>query len=1317
MVGTSQRRLPALTDPCPEFDLPFDPLAGGDDGFLLALSDACGAPGAPEAVLELAAAALGRRLGADRVDVAAVGEGGADHVARWADETASPATERRQGPHPDLATLSAPARGETVVIHDHGPASADGGSRATLRSRAIIRVPGIRDGVLVGQIEVTQAGPRRWTDAEVRLVERAATRTWRALEHLSALTRLRDSEAQFRTLAESLPSFCWLGDAQGRPFWHNRRALEYADAVGIDPNDMTAMCHPDEIPDIIRNWSTAIAAGRALEMSVRIRGPGGTWLSSLSQARPVHDAEGRVIRWCGVITDLSEQRAAEARRDFLMTLADRLRAETDVGVYIEVTAGMLGRHLGVSRVCYSEIDPDDPRVFQVEREWNDGSVPDVVGRHRLETLGDGLVRSHLEGRTLIVEDIDTHPLIGAEAAPVLRRLGFVSGIDTPLVKGGRLAAILHVHASAPRRWTDDEIALVKEVADRTWSGVERAKAESHLEAQERDQRFLLALSDATRDVLDPREILGTTLAALGEHLGVSRANYAEADASGAALEVIQDWVDGLGSVAGGRFPFEALGEAVLADHLTGQPFRTDDVDGDARFRTDLMGTYRAVGVRAFISVPLVRAGRLQAVLSVQCAAPRRWSEREVRLMQEVAERHWATLQRARSEERLRDSEEQFRTLAENLPDVCFVADAHGRMLWANRAFHVVFGPDVGLLAPEDLPKVVDPRDVDRAGALWARALASGEPYDDRLRLMDATGVSRPFRTQTRPVRDSQGRIVRWCGVLTDLSEEAARADRQAFVFGLAERLREERDPDLILAETARALGRRLGADRAYFAAQGEGAMIEILGGWARDGLEPHAGRHDFGAFGPEALAQHRAGRTTVLSDVHRQIHDEAALAAFARYEVEAIVTAPLLLEGRLAGFLTLQSRRPRRWVGEDVDLIRDAAERGWAAWNRAVAEADLGRSRAALAQSEKLTALGSLLAGVSHELNNPLSIIVAQSVMLERQAGDGSLAVRAQKIRAAADRCARIVQTFLAMARQRPPRREAVDLNEIVASALDLTEYGLRADGVALRRELTSEPTALSADGDQLHQVILNLVTNAQQAMADLDGERILTLRTSREGDALLLDVIDTGPGVPGEIAARVFEPFFTTKPQGEGTGFGLPFSHGIALAHDGDLKLMDHEGGAWFRLRLTASGADVGAASGVSLAARGPRARRRALVIDDEREIAESLADLLDLAGFDCEIAHGGRAATARLAEPDAWFDLVLSDIRMPDLNGPAVFDWIRASRPDLVDRTAFATGDTLGADASDFLGRAGRPHIEKPVTPEALAALLSSLGLETAP
>jgi PAS domain S-box-containing protein len=245
-------------------------------------------------------------------------------------------------------------------------------------------------------------------------------------------------------------------------------------------------------------------------------------------------------------------------------------------------------------------------------------------------------------------------------------------------------------------------------------------------------------------------------------------------------------------------------------------------------------------------------------------------------------------------------------------------------------------------------------------------------------------------------------------------------------------------------------------------------------------------------------------------------------------------------------------------------LTRDITEKKRAA-------NELEREREAAHQREKLAALGSLLAGVAHELNNPLSVVIARAVLLEEQ-GDPVTRAAAGKIRTAAERCTRIVRTFLGMARDKAPERVAVHANVVINSALDIAVFALREAGVEVTLNLADDLPMIEAEPDQLHQVILNLIINAQQSLQERAAPRRLwiTSRLDAVSDRLYIDVADNGPGIPVHLRARVFEPYFTTKPVGIGTGVGLAVSLAIAEAHGGTLTLdCPAVGGAVFTVAL----------------------------------------------------------------------------------------------------------------------------------------------------
>ncbi|HEX2116169.1 MAG TPA: PAS-domain containing protein [Alphaproteobacteria bacterium] len=369
------------------------------------------------------------------------------------------------------------------------------------------------------------------------------------------------------------------------------------------------------------------------------------------------------------------------------------------------------------------------------------------------------------------------------------------------------------------------------------------------------------------------------------------------------------------------------------------------------------------------------------------------------------------------------------------------------------------------------------------------------------------------------------------------------------------------------------------------------------------------------------------------------------------------------------------------------------------------ASAEIARQREALAHSEKLTALGSLLAGVAHELNNPLSVVVGQAAMLQELCGDAALSGRAEKIRRAAERCARIVKTFLAMARRRPPEVSAIDLNAVIEASIDLVAYSLRTTDVTLELELGTNLPRIMADADQINQVITNLMVNAQQALVDRPVPRRLAISTRFDAarEEIVLTVADNGPGVPPDLRQRIFEPFFTTKPTGVGTGVGLSMCQGVVESHGGRVMLQDTPGGgATFVVTFPARRAAATESPAPETAAMRKSRSGRILVVDDEPEMAQMLAEILQRVGHEVETAGDGQEALERLARQS--YDLVLSDLRMPNLDGPGLYNAVAEKHPDQLRRLMFITGDTLAPHVTAFLAQTPVNFIEKPLNPRAV-------------
>ena len=374
-----------------------------------------------------------------------------------------------------------------------------------------------------------------------------------------------------------------------------------------------------------------------------------------------------------------------------------------------------------------------------------------------------------------------------------------------------------------------------------------------------------------------------------------------------------------------------------------------------------------------------------------------------------------------------------------------------------------------------------------------------------------------------------------------------------------------------------------------------------------------------------------------------------------------------------------------------------------------------------LLQAEKLSAIGQLVAGVAHELNNPLTSISGYSQLMLRDKTIGEVMREdLQHIHTQAERAARIVTNLLVFAREHKPERRQVNVNDVLRDTLALRAYQLRVDNIHVSNDFAPDLPPTVADPYQLQQVVLNLINNAHQAMIERGGVNRLTLRTAviqREttdgaagGTKVQFSVGDTGIGIPVGNLTRIFDPFYTTKPVGQGTGLGLAICFGIIQEHGGRIWAESESGKGttvFVELPMRALASDSAALPDQSDQERQPAAR--ILVVDDEEPVSSLLSRLLHDLGHTPVVVNSGAEALSLLEHET--FDLVLTDVKMPGMTGFELHQMIERRDAALATRVVFVTGDTLSAATQARIAQSGNPFIAKPFKIEQLEALVRLL------
>jgi two-component system NtrC family sensor kinase len=342
-----------------------------------------------------------------------------------------------------------------------------------------------------------------------------------------------------------------------------------------------------------------------------------------------------------------------------------------------------------------------------------------------------------------------------------------------------------------------------------------------------------------------------------------------------------------------------------------------------------------------------------------------------------------------------------------------------------------------------------------------------------------------------------------------------------------------------------------------------------------------------------------------------------------------------------------------------------------------------------LVQTEKLSAIGKFVAGVAHELNNPLTGVIGFSEMLQDTGINEHQQNYLNRIIDSAERCHKIVQSLLSFSRRRRPERTSVNINRLIEATVEIFKYEMPVSNIKVSTDFVSDLPALLVDPHQIQLVFLNILNNARQAIESQQTNGQIYITTELIEGHVRIAFCDNGPGIPPENISQIFDPFFTTKPVGEGTGLGLSLSYGIIREHDGTITAKNNDGkGVTFIIDLpVVSIKDEHEA--VKIMHALPKMERasgnKILVIDDEENILELIKEALAVYGYNVETVCDGEAAIR--AVNNQSYDLIICDWKIPGISGQSIYERLRQMNPQALERFFFITGDILGENAEKFL------------------------------
>jgi len=655
------------------------------------------------------------------------------------------------------------------------------------------------------------------------------------------------------------------------------------------------------------------------------------------------------------------------------------------------------------------------------------------------------------------------------------------------------------------------------------------------------------------------------------------------------------------------------------------------------------------------------------------------------------------------------AEERYRNLIANVQEGVFISTPDGQFIDFNDAFMCMLGYESReeLMRTPIGPSIyVNPEDRERLKKLLRE---HGSVTDFEFQMRRSNGEVLTVLESSFATRDSAGAVVAIQGFVLDITErkraelEIRRRNRELMVLNsLSQTLNQSLPLEELLDDTLRQLIELFHVDlgTVYFLDEPTNTVRRV----AAYGLRSEYAEHfPHTALPSEFLNQIRAVRATVLAG--KSLPLPQTLRDFQQREgVEVSNVVVLWSKDRILGALVVSSRSPREFSSAELNLLASVGNQMAASIEKSLlleetrqALENLRRTQEQLLQSEKMAAVGQLISGVAHELNNPLTAILGYSQLLASSSTDERSIEFVEKLRTQALRTHRIVHNLLSFARQQKPERSPTRIDQILDNTLALREYDLRINNIVVHRDFDPDLPVTSADAHQLQQVFLNILNNAVDAILEEASQGEIWIRTAVRGECLVVEFEDSGPGV--RDPQRVFDPFYTTKPVGKGTGLGLSICYGIVVEHGGTIRVSNSTEpgrGAIFVVELPLQTVAESRAELPAWPVGGPPAGR-ILLVDDEEAVLELEQEILRGRCSSVRAVRSGREAQQILdREP---MDLVITDLKMPgDITGRELYHWICRRHPELSGRVIFTMSGARAEEIAPLVEESGCEFIQKP-------------------